>query len=127
LWLYGAYQYHYNNPYNFYNQSAGQNQSKPIDCFCQQYSVCGCDDNTNSTFMNQVIGNGDYNALNKSLVTVADVNGTSTILLNGTLPNGTTADDGSSTTTAGSATSVASRATAGYTLLAALVFCFVWI
>jgi hypothetical protein len=32
--------------------------------------------------------------LNQSLVTVADVNGTSTILLNGTLPNGTTASGG---------------------------------
>jgi hypothetical protein len=44
--------------------------------------------------MNDLIGNGSYAALNKTLVNVADVNGTSTILINGTLPNGTTASGG---------------------------------
>lgn len=42
-----------------------------------------------------MIGNGSYAALNKTLVNVADVNGTTTILINGTLPNGTTASGGS--------------------------------
>jgi hypothetical protein len=45
--------------------------------------------------MNSVIGNGSTSAFNSTLVHVADVNGTSTILINGTLPNGTTAAGGS--------------------------------
>ncbi|KAF6528037.1 hypothetical protein HZS61_008339 [Fusarium oxysporum f. sp. conglutinans] len=34
-------------------------------------------------------GSGNYKALNKSIVNVAEVNGTMTILINGTLPNDT--------------------------------------
>lgn len=56
--------------------------------------VCGCDDNNDSAFIDSLIGDGDYFKLNQTLVTVADVNGTSTILINGTLPNGTTAAGG---------------------------------
>jgi len=44
--------------------------------------------------MNELVGDGSYANLNQSVVTVADVNGTSTILINGTLPNGTTASGG---------------------------------
>ncbi|PVH76366.1 hypothetical protein DL98DRAFT_517957 [Cadophora sp. DSE1049] len=123
LWLYGAYGYGYHNPYYFRNRtarrnstdtnttntptrdlpelvirqdddSAGVNESKPVTCLCAQYSVCGCDDDGNYTFLDTIIGDGDYFKLNYTLVTVADVNGTSTILLNGTLPNGTTAAGG---------------------------------
>lgn len=42
-----------------------------------------------------MVGNGSYDALNKSLVTVARVNGTDTLVINGVLPNGTTASGGS--------------------------------
>ncbi|EKD18413.1 uncharacterized protein L3040_007561 [Drepanopeziza brunnea f. sp. 'multigermtubi'] len=115
LWLYGAYSYPYSNPYSFRNRTAqntttptrdvqmarilvrqneGVNETKPVICLCAEYSVCGCDDNNNSTFLDILIGDGDYFKLNQSLVTVADVNGTSTILINGTLPNGTTAAGG---------------------------------
>jgi len=90
-WLYGAYLYN-SNPYTFHNDSSGNNETKPVDCLCQEYSVCGCDNNTDPTYMNSVIGNGDVSTLNQSLVRVADVNGTSTIFINGTLPNGTTAN-----------------------------------
>ncbi|KAF7888707.1 uncharacterized protein EAF02_003248 [Botrytis sinoallii] len=116
LWLYGAYSYPYHNPYSFRNHSAtrngtnttsasietrqdsdttGVNETKPVTCLCAAYSECGCDDSGNSTFLDQIIGDGSYAALNKSLVNVAEVNGTSTILINGTLPNGTTASGGS--------------------------------
>jgi len=88
-WLYPAYQYPYSRPYSYYNQTAAQNQTKPVLCLCQQYSDCGCDDNTNSTFMDPILGNGNPNQFNQSLVRVSKVNGTDTIVLNGTLPNGT--------------------------------------
>lgn len=70
---------------------------------CQEYSPCGCDENDDSNYLNSIVGNGSYAALNKSLVTVSQVNGTRNLVLNGTLPNGTTApggtDDDSGTTT----------------------------
>jgi hypothetical protein len=120
LWLYGAYNYPYTHPYTFHNRTAtsnttnstttrrdngfdimlrqtsdeGVNQTKPVTCLCAVYSECGCDDNGNTTFLDSIIGDGTYANLNQSLVTVADVNGTSTIVLNGTLPNGTTTAGG---------------------------------
>lgn len=101
LWLYGVYSYPYSHPYTFVNQTLtnatnpnGVNQTLPINCLCQQYSECGCDDNTDSTYLHDLVGNGSYAALNQSLVRVSDVNGTRSIVLNGTLPNGTTASGG---------------------------------
>ena len=90
VWLYGVYSYPYHQSIVFNNASAanatnpnGVNQTHPVDCLCQQYSVCGCDDNTNSTYIDSLLGNGSYNALNHSLVAVSD-NGT--IYINGSLP-----------------------------------------
>jgi hypothetical protein len=112
LWLYSTYPYYYNNPYRFHNQSAtndgdhddkrslwarqdqGKNETLPVMCVCQEYSVCGCDENDDQTYINDLVGNGSYAGLNKTLVTVSDVNGTKTLVLNGTLENGTTAPGG---------------------------------
>ncbi|CAM1504627.1 Fc.00g022180.m01.CDS01 [Cosmosporella sp. VM-42] len=90
VWLYGAYMYPYHNQYRYHNDTSDEDESRPIICGCAQYSVCGCDENNNTDYYNELIGTGDYSKLNKSLVNVADVNGTTTILINGTLPNGTT-------------------------------------
>lgn len=118
LWLYSVYPYHYGSPYRFYNRSAnatennnnnndarsivirqsqqqGANESLPVTCLCQEYSVCSCEENTDQAYIDDLIGNGSYAALNKSLVTVSnDENGTKTLFINGTLPNGTTAPGG---------------------------------
>lgn len=117
LWLYSVYPYHFNNPvcvfqfvtqspannvqYRFYNQSEtnqnnpnGTNTTLPVTCLCQEYNPCGCDENDNQQYLNDLVGNGSYAALNKSLVTVSDVNGTRNLVINGSLPNGTTAPGG---------------------------------
>ncbi|KAF2200280.1 hypothetical protein GQ43DRAFT_432661 [Delitschia confertaspora ATCC 74209] len=96
LWLYSVYPYHYNHPYSFRNRTVenatdGINQTLPVTCLCQEHSVCGCDENDNSTYLNDLIGNGSYAALNKTLVNVAMVDGNRTLVINGTLPSGTTA------------------------------------
>jgi hypothetical protein len=108
LWLYGAYPYNL-HPYSFRNQTRnatnvarqavqnvtnGVNQTLPVTCLCQDYAVCGCDDNDNPQYIADLVGNGSYAALNKTLVTVSEVNGTTTLVINGTLPNGTTAPGG---------------------------------
>lgn len=93
LWLYGAYAYNYPHPYTFHNSTSNTNETKPIECLCAEYQVCGCDGNTNTTYFDDLIGNGSVADLD-SAVKVATVNGTSTLVVNGTLANGTTADDG---------------------------------
>jgi len=99
-WLYGAYLYSYPHSYGFYNRTANLNQTKPVNCLCQQYSVCGCDDNDDTTYLSSIIGDGSPSSMNQSLIRVADVNGTSQIFINGTLPNGTTADGADDTSPA---------------------------
>ncbi|KAI1844583.1 hypothetical protein JX266_009256 [Neoarthrinium moseri] len=92
-WLVGAYHYPYHHPYGFYNRTTDKNETKPVECLCRADEDCGCDDNSEDTeYMNGLIGNGTYEGLDKSRVTVANANGTDTIFINGTLPSGTTAD-----------------------------------
>lgn len=101
LWLHPVYMYPYSQPYSYHNTSSDRNESKPVLCACDETVECGCDDNSNTTYLGELVGNGSYDGLNKTLVTVADVNGTSTILINGTLPNGTTAAGGTDDPNAG--------------------------
>ncbi|WEW59885.1 hypothetical protein PRK78_005366 [Emydomyces testavorans] len=95
LWLFGAYAYETHHGFDWRNRTSGLNQSVPIVCLCQQYSECGCDDNNNSTYIQSVLNDTDMNGLprNSSLVKTVNVNGTTKIYINGTLPNGTTAPD----------------------------------
>ncbi|KAJ8108432.1 hypothetical protein OPT61_g8179 [Boeremia exigua] len=101
LWLASAYPYHFNNPYRFVNESEanstnpnGTNTTLPVTCLCQENSPCGCDENDDQKYLNDLVGNGSYAALNKTLVTVSEINGTKTLVINGTLPDGTTAPGG---------------------------------
>ena len=118
LWLGAAYAYPYSHPYSYHNRTntsepAGTNETLPVTCLCQQYSACGCDDNDDSTYLDSILGNGSYSSLNSSLVNIADVNGTKTVVLNGTLPNGT--DDSTATGSNGTATGPNSSTTSGVT------------
>lgn len=89
LWLYGAYSYHYPHNYHFHNDTSNQDEDLPVICGCDPYNPCGCDENNDTSYIQDLVRDGDYDSLNKSLITVAEVNGTKTILINGTLPNGT--------------------------------------
>jgi hypothetical protein len=149
-YYYGAYAYPYYHPYYFHNRTAhrnstnttktrrdldfpvlrlrqtddtGANETKPVVCLCGMYAECGCDDSGNTTFLDSLIGDGTYANLNLSLVQVADVNGTSTIVLNGTLPNGTT--DSGGTENANGATRVVAQS-GGYWVMIALVMATVY-
>lgn len=120
VWLYHVYSYPYNKPWTFYNVTTDSNQTKPVNCLCQEYSECGCDENDNAQFQADILGNGSYAGLNKSVVSVADVDGKSTIILNGTLPNGTT-DGESSENSDGFSISHSLMQGGGYWALAAFV------
>ncbi|KAF2258424.1 hypothetical protein CC78DRAFT_537798 [Lojkania enalia] len=100
LWLWSVYPY-YLHPYRFYNETfqnattRGLNQTLPVVCLCEEFSVCGCDNNNSTQYLDDLVGNGSYAALNKSLVTVSIVNDSQqALVINGTLPNGTTAPGG---------------------------------
>ncbi|KAL9632679.1 MAG: hypothetical protein Q9164_005163 [Protoblastenia rupestris] len=100
-WLYGAYGYGYNTPYSFRNRTnltAQANDSLPVVCLCEEYQACGCDDNGDRAFLDELVGNGSYAALDKNLVTVSMVNGTRTLVLDGTLDNGTDSESGAAST-----------------------------
>ncbi|KAF3492221.1 uncharacterized protein GIQ15_01738 [Arthroderma uncinatum] len=95
LWLFGVYAYAHSDPYRWHNRTSMMNQSFPVTCLCQEYSVCGCEDNNNNTYIESLLNTSDPNNLTSAspIVRVADVNGTTTIFINGTLENGTTAPD----------------------------------
>ncbi|KAK6206231.1 hypothetical protein QIS74_13650 [Colletotrichum tabaci] len=83
LWRTSAHMYANTNPYRFRNESARENQTKPVLCGFADKQPCG-----------PLLGNSSYNGLNKSIVNAADYLGSSTILINSTFPNGTTATGG---------------------------------
>jgi len=84
IWLYGAYAYPYGHPYTYHNDTSNQNETHPVECLCGKYQECGCDSNNDTSYINSV-------ANNNTVSRVANVNGTDTLLINGTLANGTTA------------------------------------
>lgn len=96
IWLYGSlYSYPYGNPY-YYRNSTGQNATVDVTCLCQQYSVCGCDDDGDQDYLRSAILNGTDRPVNSSQVVILPplANGTQQAFINGTLPNGTTASGG---------------------------------
>lgn len=142
-WLHShvnAYQYH--NNYQFRNQSQttsqttansatnnGTLQSLPVICACADDVSCACDETGNNTYIDELVGNGSYAALNKSLITVADYKGTKTLFINGTLPNGTTAADPNAPDDNGTApgnSAASSTAMLGFWPVAAIVFAMVY-
>lgn len=129
IWLFGAYSYPYTHPY-YYTDNNNRNQSLPVTCLCEQYQECGCDDTNNSTYYESLF-NGTQ-PRNTSNVQVVNVNGTKTIVINGTLPNGTTADDGTSSSTSSSTSGAASGPlvtlvnASGYWVMVAVVIATVW-
>jgi hypothetical protein len=75
------YQFHSHYPY-YYNNSTHSNQSLPIDCVCDQNAPCGCDDTNNATAVQEMLKN-------TTVAKVEQINGTTMVVINGTLLNGT--------------------------------------
>ncbi|KAJ5935695.1 hypothetical protein N7466_005242 [Penicillium verhagenii] len=120
LWYHPAYVYDYNDNYNYVDDSTKKNVSMPVACLCEEYQECGCDNNTNSTYYESLF-NGTQ-PKNSSVVTVAKVNDTEKIYINGTLANGTTAADSS----AASGAMATMLQASGYWATAAVVLATVW-
>lgn len=123
LWLFGAYAYPYNHAYSYMNNATHHNESVPVVCLCQEYEVCGCDDNNDSKFYNSLFNGSE--PINSSITRVVNVNGTEKIYINGTLPNGTTAANASATDSA--ASTVNPQHLLGYWPIVALASGVVWL
>jgi hypothetical protein len=123
IWLYSVYAYPYAHNYYYYNQNAHKNESYPVVCVCQEHSECGCDDNHNSTYYESLFNGTEPK--NSSVVRVVKENGTETIYINGTLPNGTTAAGGSTSAAPGSFVTTLQHAT-GFWVPVALMVTAVW-
>ncbi|RYP83969.1 hypothetical protein DL770_005271 [Monosporascus sp. CRB-9-2] len=97
------YMYPYHNQYYYRNATTDRNETKPVVCACQADGVCSCDDNGDQEYFNSIIGDGSYEGLNKSVVDVVrnETDDRTYIYINGTLPNGTTADGGTEDLNAG--------------------------
>ncbi|KAJ5180782.1 hypothetical protein N7492_003992 [Penicillium capsulatum] len=117
-WAYGAYAYPYHHNYHYYNETNHQNSSMPVVCVCQEYQECGCDDNNNSTYYESLFNGTEPH--NTSDVRVVNVNGTEKIYINGTLANGTTAEN-TSTSAASSVLHIS-----GFWFPVAVVSMMVW-
>lgn len=127
VWLLGAYAYPYGHPYYYQDNTSNRNQSLPVVCLCEENQECGCDDNNNSTYYESLFNGTQPH--NTSVARVVNVNGTEKIVINGTLANGTTADDGTtSSSTSGAAPGplVTLINASGYWVMVAVVAATVW-
>ncbi|RAL06742.1 uncharacterized protein BO97DRAFT_429953 [Aspergillus homomorphus CBS 101889] len=124
FWAYNVYAYPYPHHYYYVNQTSHRNESMPVVCLCQQYLECGCDDNSNSTYYESLF-NGSQ-PTNTSVTRVANVNGTDSIYINGTLPNGTTVADSSASSTAAAGLTTQVQQAIGHWTVVALVVGQVW-
>lgn len=85
LWLYGAYAY---GPYYYRgndedeNDGDNDNDTMPVCCYCAQYAECGCGANNESDYIESIRDN-------ETLARVVEIDGVETLVVNGTLPNGT--------------------------------------
>ncbi|KAK0253407.1 hypothetical protein B0A54_06494 [Friedmanniomyces endolithicus] len=119
-WLYGAYAYPYHGAYTYHNDTGNRNETRPVQCFCGRYAECGCDNNADSSYLSSV-------ANNATVSRVADVNGTSTLLINGTLENGTTASGGSDSAAGSLRLGVVEKgSSSGWWLIYSLLMYAVW-
>ncbi|KAK9454247.1 hypothetical protein V1511DRAFT_489195 [Dipodascopsis uninucleata] len=75
-WPYGAYWYAYPHPVVY------QNVTRNACCICENYAECGCDNNTDTDYLNNLPDN---------ITHLTIINDTQYLLINGTLDNGTTA------------------------------------
>jgi len=123
VWLYGAYMYPYHYVHHYHNSTSDKNETAKVMCGCAKYAECGCDENNSTAYYDELLGNGSYGALNKSVVNIGDYKGDKTILINGTLPNGTTADgpDESSESSAGTGMRSLAEAAGFWPAVAAVV------
>lgn len=99
--------YPYSYPHRYRKDS---NDTIPVLCLCQEDSVCGCDENNSTDFTEALYQNATGEGDDKyRIAKITDVNGTRTLVVNGTLADGTTAPGGTDSMGGWSRTSVGNK------------------
>lgn len=83
---------------SFFNVTSQRDEALPALCLCQVYLVCGCDKNRDSEYLNRIANEASSTS---DFSRVSIVNGTLTLVINGTLANGTTSPGGTDPSSAG--------------------------
>lgn len=111
-WLLGAYLYHTSDAHTFHSSSPSTSgdgprngtETLPVLCVCSEHSVCGCDSSANDTYYDALYDTARRTPADADsyAAIIANVNGTRTLVINGTLANGTTAPGGNDATSSAS-------------------------
>lgn len=118
--LLGAYVYAYDQHHHWVDQETHRNRSLPVECFCQQYMDCSCDDKSKD----YAKGFDNGRPVNSSTVQDLTINGTEKIYVNGTVPNDTSSHGTSGASTLAPGQSMALNS--GYWAMVAVVIGAVW-
>jgi len=87
--------YPFNSTYewNFHNATLDKNMTMPVACLCSISQSCTCQGTNDPAFIADVMKNGTWEALDHTLVSIGNLTVDKvtepTILLNGTVANGT--------------------------------------
>ena len=61
----------------------------PVRCLCEEFLECSCEEENDEDYLQFLIDDDDVEDLDEEIVTFNTVNGTMTLVINGTLPNAT--------------------------------------
>ncbi|RPB25158.1 hypothetical protein L211DRAFT_848499 [Terfezia boudieri ATCC MYA-4762] len=120
MWLGSVLMYAWNHPLNYFNPptaptmnipyqnsttngtvtdmmyeiAPGMNVTLPVKCLCAENAVCGCDEVTDPDYAKNVLADAAKDGGKGDTARLAVDDGKLVLVVNGTLPNGTTADGG---------------------------------
>ena len=117
MWLGSVWMYAWNHPLNYTNPSTaatidipyqnrttnrtmtyeitpGMSVTLPVKCLCAENAVCGCDEVTDPDYAKSVLEDAAKDGGNGDTARLAVDDGQLVLVVNGTLPNGTTAAGG---------------------------------
>lgn len=87
IWLGQVYAYSWNNPIRYRNPLTDEEEEIPVICLCDEERPCGCDENLDDEYVDLVVAEALAN--NTEVAAIEEVEGEMTLVINGTLPEGT--------------------------------------
>lgn len=105
IWAYDVWRYSWGKPipytsYRSQNSTLPSNMTEPANgtlvpvvCLCEMYSECGCEEEHDDAYIQGLLKDATSDAGDKTAAWMVYKPGDPVLVINGTLPNGTTADD----------------------------------
>ncbi|KAF8425325.1 hypothetical protein EV426DRAFT_664322 [Tirmania nivea] len=145
VWLSNVWMYAWNHPLNYYHPptaaamgipyqnhttngngtavtdmtykiTPGMNVTLPVKCLCEENSVCGCDEVNDADYSKSVLEDAARDGGKGDTARLAVDDGGLVLVVNGTLPNGTTADGGNDYSSRGVQLQVGRGLVGGWTM-----------